>query len=448
MPITVEVAAEEEIYPVSSWDNGAGPMWCWGSSTIVRDGNQVFASVNDAEPNVNPLCNTRWYLYQRTDGAGWNQVSESDDEYEREPCPLVRTSDGEILLSTTPSVGIIGQYPDGRDTHRCKPTLLAFDIDAPSAPRTVVGPVWSKNYAFSEHSYRGMAADGLEGGLFLTQQVADDRHYHPQNYDQAWCYWNPNQVWSARGVLRFPMRGCYPTFSVDGSAVHAVAISDEVEPNKEWQEYKREVTGRDWDYEFRQLFYSWTPDITSVPFSPALTIASQDETAGQIHHRGMYIDPEGDAHVLYVERNIWHPFMRGRFFPDTPIVTELKYAKISRGRVTGRRTLVSSTEEIPDDQSTQGVRVGPVVTGAAIHATPDGRVFVLWHQTDQNDDETGLFIRQMLPEWDDFVAKIALNHPLPSFFSASQSAGCLPSNTVDLLGQVGDVIRYAQIAVS
>ena len=50
---TVEV--EEEVYTFESADNGSGPMWCYGNTSIVRSGNQVFASGLETIPGEHPI---------------------------------------------------------------------------------------------------------------------------------------------------------------------------------------------------------------------------------------------------------------------------------------------------------------------------------------------------------------------------------------------------------
>lgn len=36
-------------------------------------------------------------------------------------------------------------------------------------------------------------------------------------------------------------------------AAYVMAVDDIVEPNPAWREHKRSVTGREWDYDFRQI---------------------------------------------------------------------------------------------------------------------------------------------------------------------------------------------------
>src|SRR6266850_3528296 len=49
------VEIEEEVYKYTSANNGAGPLWCSGSSCLVRIGDRVFASGIETLENVKPL---------------------------------------------------------------------------------------------------------------------------------------------------------------------------------------------------------------------------------------------------------------------------------------------------------------------------------------------------------------------------------------------------------
>ena len=57
------VELEEDVYTYSDADNGAGPMWCSGSTCIVRSGERVFVSGLETVPGAKPLNNCRWTLF-------------------------------------------------------------------------------------------------------------------------------------------------------------------------------------------------------------------------------------------------------------------------------------------------------------------------------------------------------------------------------------------------
>ena len=67
------VEVEEDVYRYEPADNGAGPLWCFGSTCLVRCGDQLFASGLATLPDVKPLNNCRWLLYRRT-SDGWQLV--------------------------------------------------------------------------------------------------------------------------------------------------------------------------------------------------------------------------------------------------------------------------------------------------------------------------------------------------------------------------------------
>ena len=80
------VEAEEDIYTYTNADNGAGPLWCHGSTCLVRIGDDVFASGLETLPDVKPLNNCRWTLYQRGK-SGWQLQQADPAGRTREPSP-------------------------------------------------------------------------------------------------------------------------------------------------------------------------------------------------------------------------------------------------------------------------------------------------------------------------------------------------------------------------
>ena len=441
-----EIVAEEVVGTFEGADNGAGPMWCFASPTIVRDGSQVFASLWEVGKHVKPLCNTRWQLFCREDGGAWDRVQVSSDFNEREPCPLLRLPGGRILLSVNPATALRHEGEDGRNGYFCQPQLLELDGADPHAPPAVLQPKWDRDYEFTEHSYRGCAADRRTGDVLLLNQVAD-----PQGtgHSMAWSFRDADGKWSARGLLRFPIRGCYPHVALRSRSAYVMAVSDIIEPVEEWQAFKREVTGRKWDYEFRQLFFTWTPDITARDFSPVLTFASRDETAGLLRNSDMWIGPDGDVHLIYTDRNVWHDFMRDRYWPELPITVALKYCRIRESAVVERRVLLECTEDMGAGCKGEGEVVWPAsslrVDNAALHATPDERLFVLYHAT--GGPATGDYLMQLWPSTDAPAVRLPLRHPLSHFFTASERMGTEPSNAMDLygLGSEPGTMRYAQV---
>src|SRR5438034_3515780 len=87
------VEAEETLYDYLPANNGAGPLWCYGSTCIVRRGADVFASGLETLDGVPPLNNCRWRLFQRT-AQGWQLRQADPTGREREPCPIGIFADG------------------------------------------------------------------------------------------------------------------------------------------------------------------------------------------------------------------------------------------------------------------------------------------------------------------------------------------------------------------
>ena len=63
--IGAHVQLEEDAYRWEPADNGAGPLWCYGSTCIVRQGEEVFVSGLETIPKARPLHNVRWMLLRR-----------------------------------------------------------------------------------------------------------------------------------------------------------------------------------------------------------------------------------------------------------------------------------------------------------------------------------------------------------------------------------------------
>ena len=109
-PTAVPVVEVEDIVATySPADNGAGPLWCYGAPLIARVGEEVYVSALETGVDVEPLCNTRWRLYARSDSGAWRLVDHADEFDTREPCPLGATQDGRVFLSVNPLIDLSGR---------------------------------------------------------------------------------------------------------------------------------------------------------------------------------------------------------------------------------------------------------------------------------------------------------------------------------------------------
>lgn len=433
---TVEV--EEPVYVWEDARNGAGPLWCYGSTCIVRSGREVFVSGLETIPGQKPLNNVRWVLYRRTD-RGWEIVQKDEKGRTREPCPLA-VSGRDVFLSANPTL----TDPDAYNGPS-RPEVLRFRSSAISLGPEVLLPEWPGRPAFTEHSYRGFAADGRRGELLLMNIVGHEAQY--------WSFRDRRGRWSAFGRFEFPMgveyekpepiRLCYPVLAVRNRAAHVLAISDIVEPVRAWREFKRELTGREWDYDFRRLFYAWTPDITRQGFGKAIEVASREATCGHIINLDMWLETPVRAHLLWREQSVWHPQMRNRFFPGTPITVSLETAVVERGQVVRRKTLATGGEGADPVQPQY----------ARYHVTPSGRLYVVAYFSGTRSDGASVSENRLMRIGSNGEVlesrTIPLQHPFTSFMTATERAGNQRSRYLEMIGTAAGApgIRYARIRV-
>ncbi|MBM3211368.1 hypothetical protein FJZ33_04045 [Candidatus Poribacteria bacterium] len=420
--VAVTVEIEEIVTQCASPNNGAGPFWCYGSPLIFRHGDDVFVSAMETGENIPPLCNTRWRIFRKHADGPWEMVQAAEKFNQREPCPLIGFPDGRIFLSVNPST-----QPPGAQYGPCDPHLLEFSASDPKKPGIPVRPIWDEDVYFTDHSYRGVAADGpKEEILFLN--------IHARNGDQYWSYLDSSGNWTNKGRIKFPIRSCYPQVALRDGAGYVLAIGDIVEPVEEWRKYKFEKTGASWDYVFRRLFYTWAPDIAKSGFVEPIEIESLETTAGHMSNLDLWIDDKGGAHILYLKRTVQSNLMRDRFFPDTPITTSLEYLVIKDGQIIKKNTLFKGGEGLTSE--TPGY--------ARFHEAEGNRLFVVYYS---NGNQNGLL--QILPEGDHKPVLIPLKQPFGLTFTALQRGGSKASNIVDLFGPgSGNSLRYARIKIN
>lgn len=432
------VELEEEVYTYTAAENGAGPMWCSGSTSLVRSGDRVFVSGLETVPDAKPLNNCRWMLFTRNDD-GWSRVHVDADGRTREPSPLAAFADGRVFLSANPTLNPTAYAGPAQ------PTVFQFDSANLTAPPAALVPAWEGEPAFSEHSYRSFAADGKSGELILMQNIG---------YSHAeWSFLDKSGEWSAQGQIMWPwgaeynepkpVRLCYPNVALGGRAVHFFGVSDVTEPNKAFREFKFELTGQKWDYDFRRLFYTWTSDITKEPFGEWVEIASRDETCGWLSPGDLWLAPNGDVHVLWTERAI-DVRLREKFFPDARQSEALNYAVIREGKVIHRDSILKKDEGTP----------GIAGSAGRFHVTPDNRLFVvhLASGTDKNGDR--VFENRIVEVMPDrkFGVPIAISFkkPFTSYFTTTVRAGSPQSWTLEMFGGQADTPRtltYARVSL-
>ena len=422
---TVEV--EEIVTRYTPANNGAGPMWCYGSTVIARQGRDVFLSVIETGKDVPLLCNTRWQLWHRS-ADGW-KLEQSEKEYrQREPCPLAVFQEGPVFLSVNPSTESAGtKYGP------CKPLVLEFDQVNPAAPAKTHTPAWANGTYFTDHSYRGFAADGVNSELLLLNVNA-------KTSEQFVSYRDSKGQWHRKGTITFPIRSCYPQVALRDGSAHVMAIGDIVEPVEEWQKLKFEKLKRKWDYVFRRLFYTYTDNISTTGFSAPIEIDTVEKTGGHIRNLDLHIDETGAAHLLYLKQPHQYEFIRDKYFPGEAITTQLEHVIVKDGKVLSRQTLA----ERP------GGPTGFEPSFGRFHISRAGELYVIATGTsiEKGRRTSGNFLGRISAGKPKFE-HIELKHPFGNFFTNTPRGGSKPSDIIDIFGIADDSpnLRYARIRI-
>jgi hypothetical protein len=266
-----------------------------------------------------------------------------------------------------------------------------------------------------------------------------------------WAFCDSRGEWSAQGQLAWPwgaeydepqpIRVCYPVVQLKNRAVYFCGVSDIVEPYKAWREHKRTITGREWDFDFRRLFFTWSDDITTGKFHQWTEVSSRDRTCGWLFPCDMWIRPDGDVHILWTERTI-DERLREHFFPLEKQTLTLNYAVLRDSVVLLRCALLVGGEGESSETPTD----------ARFQVTPEGRVFVLYHVGGR--DASGNTVSQnrlleILPNGTATVpVPVPLQRPISRFFTATPRGGSRPSHILDLFGDVDRTMRYARIKIA
>ena len=434
------VEVEDEICSFDPANNGAGPLWCSGSTIVAQFRDDVYVAAHETLPDEVPLNNCRWVLYRR-DARGWQLMHRDEAGRTREPSPIAALYNGDLLVTANPTLAESGQY-----SGPAEPTVFRFSSDDIQAGCTRELPDWKGTPGFTEHSYRTVVADGENNEVLYMQNVGMDVSHM--------SLLKRNGDWSGSGTLAWPhggeypqpqpLRLCYPNVIMRDREVHFFGVGDIVEPIEAWKKAKHEITGRDWDYVFRRLFYAYTPDITREPFCEWIEIANRDETAGAMRNNDIWLAPDGTAHLIWSETNT-DARLRDRFFPDETITHSLEYLAIRDGTIGTRRTITRVEENEAGDRPQLArfhlTEKGTLVVLAAFvrsGASSSGRSPYIYRLAQLSPDGT-------MSDWVD----VPFEHPIVgTFLTNTVRGGSRPSSIIDMVGTAAgapQILRYARI---
>ena len=441
MPTLPVVEIEEEVYSYEPADNGAGPLWCHGSTIVARRDSEVYVAALETLPGQKPLNNCRWSLYGRhTDG--WQLLHRDSAGRTREPSPIALLGNGDLLVSANPTLGAPGTY-----NGPAEPSIARFaTTDWSTAPVREL-PQWQGQPAFTEHSYRTVSADRDNNEVLYMQNIGYDvAHLSFLGREGKWrglgtLAW----PWGGEYPTPQPLRLCYPNVFLRDRAVHFLGVGDIVEPVAAWKKAKREITDRDWDYVFRRLFYAFTADITAAPFCAWIEIANRDATAGQLRNGDIHLDADGTAHLVWCETSV-DARLRDRFFPAEPIVHSLEYLRLHEGKIQLRRTL-SRVEEGADALRPQLARFHLLENGTLLLLTAFSNNLSTLELPTHVYRLTALSAAMDHLDWID----VPFSLPLPgTFLTTSVRGGSSLSSIIDLVGMSPsrpNTLGYARVRI-
>lgn len=416
-----EVLLESEVYTLAPPDNGSGPLWSSGCTQVARLGDDVYISEMETGVDVPKLCNTRWRLLRLEDRA-WSTVAVEDNYRQREPCPLAVLPPSQLVLNVNDSIEL-----PGTRYGLCKPLLRVFNFKTDDTEMRLIEPQWQGVPYYTDHSYRGFAADATHGHLVMLNIDA-------KTSVQNACLLSASGETLATGQIELSIRSCYPQVALNDFAVYVLAVGDIVEPVEEWRQYKFEQTQQKWDYVFRRLYFTETQDLREAGFSAPIEIDNVDATCGHIMNQDLWVSPQGEAWILYARREVQHALMRDKFFPGKSIQNDLCLARVKDNTIIEKRVLFPAT---PAGESPQ----------AKFHVSANGSLYAVLYVTGA---EGGNRLMRLLPEdKNNTRIPITLNRPFSAFCLATTRAGNALSDTIDIFGWGGNgnIYQYAAVAL-
>jgi hypothetical protein len=428
------VEIEETVYTYESSNNGSFPLWTYGSTVLVRRGDNLFFSATETIPEAEPLNCVRWALMNRS-SKGWSVLQRDPKDRTREPSPLALAGD-ELIMSVNPTVD-----PEDRRAPS-KPLLLAFSLTKPDATPRTIQPPWSMEPKFSNHSYRGLGCDPDTGALLLMNVEA----YRGQH----WVYRDAKGQWANSGVVEFPsvgsykgpipIRFLYPGIVVRNGAVHVITKGGVEDFIKERVEYRKSKNSKVWGR--YHIGYCWSPDIARRPLSSWIYAVDVSENAGEVWNCDLWAAPNGDCHILWREKN-FDERLRPKYFSDKKLSHSLKHGIMRGGKLIASQTLL------------EGLERGKMNTPywGRFHVTEDGRLFVFTTERTAGYRWVNRLIEILSERSAGKPVGVPVSHAFTMLsMTASSYGGTQPSHTLEVVGRCSDLpgttIRYARIRLS
>ena len=440
MRIQPVVEMESDIYSFEPANNGAGPLWCHGSTIIARTDDTVYVAGLETLPDQKPLHNCRWLLFQNQHDA-WELVYWDESGRTREPLPVALLGNGDLLVTANPTLTQPGEYGGPAE-----PTVFRFDTQNIETKCTRELPVWKDQPRFTEHSYRTIVADSEHNEVLYIQNVGMDVAHM--------SLLELGEKWTGVGHIRWPyadeyqqpqpLRLCYPNVIMHDRSVHFFGVSDIVEPVEEWKHAKYEITGREWDYVFRRLFYAYTPDIKDQSFVQWLEIVNLDATAGHVWNNDIWLSLDGTVHLIWCEASM-DARLREQFFLNQDLMYCLKYMTIRDGEVQTCQTLKQICEQ-EDGRRPQSAR---------FHILSDGTLIILASfvpNTPTSDQVVSYCLAEVPTEATDLNwVDVLFSCPFSgTFLTNTVRGGSAPSDIIDVVGMSPNkrhTVGYARIRV-
>jgi len=447
----------EEILKIRCWrfdgTIAGDPQSCRGNTQIVRVGDRVFATFTHQEADRESYNHACLELYEKRGNEPWKMVYRDEGVYQMDPCPIVYLGDDKLAVTANPTVVRYTEKEPSRFVP-CTPVVYIFDIsEGVQKIKTKVLPWNVPAHQFFDHSYRGISRDMGNGDMFFLNQFVE----YGESYNSGinahgkkgmyagFCYTLLDKDFRIlrMGELYFqPERGIHQCIALNNGEAYIFAHSGGSEYNKEWHEFKYELTGDQWDYIERELYLLYSPNIRTEEFAPCETVYELNDTCGWVENLDCCFDANGDMLLLVSEETIRQPAMKERFFPDVEPEAILSVCRFSHGKLVEKTEVDRSAEE-PEKK---------VKYNGFLHTASSGEVYVVWGKGNGK-----MFLNRhidFIKSSDIYLSAVSALDKAPIklqeasgdiLFGNKTRLGALPGDIVDIYYRDGDrAIMHAQ----